>query len=652
MPFHHTATARPARPGRPTAAAAHRAVVALLAVCALIPGCALHRHADEAAGSAKFWQEQAQRVSYADPSAAPQDYRDPYATPAPVSIVDQEMPAYQDLTLEQAIQWALTNTNVLRELGGAILRSPETARTMQSPAVVETDPRFGVEAALSAFDAQFTTRSNLQNNDRVFNNVFQGGGANLFQQDYATFVTEISKRTATGSQFAVRNNTEYDNNSAPGNLFRSSWNTNFEAQFRQPLLQGFGADYNRIAGPFGVPGLYNGVVLARVNTEIEMAEFEIALRDLLSNVENAYWDLYFAYRDLQVKIQARNDALYVLNYVKSHGDRAGLGAGREAEAEEQYWRFQQEVDNALNGRLIDGTRASNGSTGGTVRGVPGVYVAERRLRLLVGLPTTDGRLIRPIDEPITAEVVMDWPQLLNESLARREELRRQRRVVQRFEYELIATRNLLKPQLDLVGLYRWRGFGDDLLAYGNNPPFDNAFQDLASGDFQEWQVGMEFSLPIGFRRAHNAVRHYEIQIAQERAILKEQEQQIVHDLSNALAEKERAYSALQTTFNRRRAAVLQVEALRARFDSGRATVDEILDAQRRLAEAESAHYLARVEYTVAIKNIQVEKGSLFDYNAIALVDGVHPRPLSSLDSESRGNLQPSLPPERPISPRR
>ena len=401
-----------------------------------------------------------------------------------------------------------------------------------------------------------------------------------------------------------------------------------------------------------MPGLYNGVVLARVNTEIEMAEFEIALRDLLSNVENAYWDLYFAYRDLQVKIQARNDALYVLNYVKTQRDRAGLGAGREAEAEEQYWRFQQEVDNALNGRLIDGTRASNGSTGGTVRGVPGVYVAERRLRLLVGLPTTDGRLIRPVDEPITAEVVMDWRQLLNESLARREELRRQRRVVQRFEYELIATRNLLKPQLDLVGLYRWRGFGDDLLAYGSNPQFDNAFQDLASGDFQEWQVGMEFSLPIGFRRAHNAVRHYEIQIAQQRAILKEQEQQIVHDLSNALAEKDRAYLALQTTFNRRRAAILQVEALRARFDSGRATVDEILDAQRRLAEAESAHYLARVEYTVAIKNIQVEKGSLFDYNAIALVDGVHPRSLSTLDNESRGQLQQSLPPERPVTPRR
>lgn len=625
--------------------AARRRLAAACLLCCVAVGCSLFEHAtEEVADATKFYHQEAARVTYADPAAAPADRRDAYSTPAPSGLDADEMPEPWDITLEQSIQWALSNTNVLRELGGTILRTPQTAQTMQSPGIVETDPRFGVEAALSAFDAQFSTRTNFQNNDRVFNNVFQGGGANLFTQDYATFVSEISKRTATGSQFIFRNNTDYDHNNAPGNLFSSSWNTNLEAQFRQPLLQGAGVEFNRIAGPFGVPGLYNGVVLARVNTEIEMAEFEIGLRDLLSNVENAYWDLYFAYRDLQVKIQARNDSLYVLNFVKTHGDRAGLGAGREAEAEEQYWRFQQEVENALNGRLIDGTRANNGSTGGTVRGVPGVYVAERRLRLLLGLPTTDGRLLRPVDEPITAEVVMDWSQLINEAVSRREELRRQRRVVQRHEFELAATRNLLKPQLDLVGLYRWRGFGHDLIELGDDGPFGNAVDDLTSGDFQEWQLGMELSVPIGFRRAHNALRHYEIQIAHDRALLKEQEQQIIHDLSNAIAEKDRAYRALQTTFNRRRAAILQVEALRARFDTGRATVDEILDAQRRQADAESAHYLARVEYTVAIKNIQVEKGSLFDYNSIALVDGLKPRPLVG-DEEARVNLR-----EAPTAP--
>ena len=33
-------------------------------------------------------------------------------------------------------------------------------------------------------------------------------------------------------------------------------------------------------------------------TDISLADFEIGLRDFVSNVENAYWDLYFAYRNL------------------------------------------------------------------------------------------------------------------------------------------------------------------------------------------------------------------------------------------------------------------------------------------------------------------------------------------------------------------
>ena len=39
-------------------------------------------------------------------------------------------------------------------------------------------------------------------------------------------------------------------------------------------------------------------LVARIRTDISIADFEIGLRDYVSNVENAYWDLYYAYRDL------------------------------------------------------------------------------------------------------------------------------------------------------------------------------------------------------------------------------------------------------------------------------------------------------------------------------------------------------------------
>ena len=40
------------------------------------------------------------------------------------------------------------------------------------------------------------------------------------------------------------------------------------------------------------------MLVARLNSDVALTDFEIAVRDLVSNVENAYWDLYYGYRVL------------------------------------------------------------------------------------------------------------------------------------------------------------------------------------------------------------------------------------------------------------------------------------------------------------------------------------------------------------------
>jgi outer membrane protein TolC len=277
--------------------------------------------------------------------------------------------------------------------------------------------------------------------------------------------------------------------------------------------------------------------------------------------------------------------------------------------------------------LLDGTRTDNGTSGGTFRRTGGVQVAERRLRLILGLPINDGELIRPLDEPVLARAVFDWPSTTAEALMRRSELRRQRQIVRRRELELIASRNFLLPRFDAVSRYRWRGFGNDLIsATGGKPRFNNAWQDLLSGDFQEFQFGFELDVPIGFRRAHAGVQHAELRLARERAILAEQERQIVHDLSNAVAEVDRTYAAAKLAFNQRTAAREQFAAVQAAFEGDKATADQVLDAQRRLAEDESGYFLALVEYALAVKNVHFEKGALLDYNQIILAEDQWPAP--------------------------
>ena len=59
----------------------------------------------------------------------------------------------------------------------------------------------------------------------------------------------------------------------------------FEIEARHPLLQGAGIGYNRIAGPNATPGNYNGIVIARIRTDIALADFEISVRNLVEDVQ-------------------------------------------------------------------------------------------------------------------------------------------------------------------------------------------------------------------------------------------------------------------------------------------------------------------------------------------------------------------------------
>ena len=108
--------------------------------------------------------------------------------------------------------------------------------------------------------------------------------------------------------------------------------TTFQMEIRRPLLQGYGVEYNRIAGPGAIPGFNQGVLLARINTDIALATFEGSVRNLVSDVETAYWELYFAYRNLDAAVQGRDTALETWQKVYSlyrcgNERRHGLGRG-------------------------------------------------------------------------------------------------------------------------------------------------------------------------------------------------------------------------------------------------------------------------------------------------------------------------------------
>jgi outer membrane protein TolC len=599
-------------------------VVLVILISTTILGCAYRRNTrfqaedcsppklNESCGAKQL------EISDPHPSCCPISSSVEWVAPHEIAITQLTPDRIVGLSLQEAIQYALTNSAVLRELGGTILRAPQAVFTRNDPAIVYNDPRFGEEAALAEFDATLNSALLFENNDRRLNNRFFGNQG-FFQQDLHNYSLGLTKRSASGTLMTVRGLTTYDsNNQLSNDIGPSSWEQIAESEIRHPLMLGGGNQFNRIAGPGAKPGQINGILIARIRTDISLTDFEKSVRDFVADVENSYWDLYFAYRELEARVDARDIALSTAR--KLEGQSATQGSGDAAQAMEQYYRFESDVIDSVNGRPFDGTRTNNGSSGGTFRAGGGLRVCERRLRLMIGFPINDGRMIQPTDEPSVAPMIPDWQEACSTALLRREEIRRQRWIVKQRELELIANRQFLQPQLDVIARYRFRGFGNHWI---DEPVNENAWRNMLGGDYQEWQAGLEYSLPVGLRRGYAAVKASQIALHREIQILQEQERNVVFGLSNSINETQRSFETLQLQERRLQEIVRQLQSLQAKSEAGQdPALDVLLETHRRLLDARIRYHQSRIEYSIAQRNFHFERGTLLDYCNVGLNEAI------------------------------
>ena len=326
----------------------------------------------------------------------------------PLSLSNTKYDSIWELPLEDAIHITLENSKVMRTLGGrfsttggtrpqvgdapSILQSsPQSVSTVYDPALTETNSGTGVEAALSLYDATLFSNLTWQHTHQPenVNPVFLGVPAVLLE-DVDQLQTGIIKRTESGGTMSIVNQATYTDSNSPSLASPHDNEETLGLNFTQRLLRGAGTQFNQIHGPLdaNTPGSglgvfsFNGVVLSRINMDISLADFEAGVRNLVSDVENGYWELYYAYRALDAAKVGRDSALQTWKkiYALYIANARGGEADKEAQAREQYFNFRGQVEQALTN----------------------LYRMENRLRYLMGLACTDGRLIRPKDEPTTA----------------------------------------------------------------------------------------------------------------------------------------------------------------------------------------------------------------------------------------------------------
>ena len=581
-------------------------------------------------------------ISYPDVDTA--SLPDALQAEAPLTVGNHEYQFY-DLTLEECVAIALNNSKFfVTTAGNAEFRNnvasqftssqPDQLGSIYDVAIQQTTTQSvplvvdglgnrtlpngvlranqvgGVEDALAEFDAQVSAFAQYGTTDRPRNTGF----ANTINPPLSVAVdgqqqVALSKRFATGGVGTIRQTLLYNRNNTDtvsgfARAVPSDYTVAIEAQVQHPLLRNRGTMINRIP-----------VVLASLNEDIELTEFEIQVRNLVRDVENAYWDLYIAYRNVSTSIIARNSAQATAQQARLQFEN-GAGTKQEvSQANGQYFDFDAQLISALAGSNIQTLDPE------------GVYGRERNLRELMGLAPTDGRLVRPIEEPTLVRVGFDWEEIKTEALYLSPELRRGRFIVKQRDLELVSARNQILPEVNLSLLYRWVGVGDTLSGGSRNgiaapAPGSNALEVLTGGDFQEGTVRLEYTgNGIGGRRERARIRNSQLRAKQSRAYLEQAELLIISQLSDAVARVATHYQLLQVAANRWQSFEIEVEARLAEFRSGNSDINVVLQSQQRLASAQIDYYRTLAEYNKSIGYVDYLRGTSLVNAGVTLAEG-------------------------------
>jgi outer membrane protein TolC len=553
--------------------------------------------------------------------------------PIPASVRRLDRPV-RYLSLAEAIALALENGYV----GGDSARSPGVANddlltfTGNGPSGADSIRVFALQPAIAdanvaASLARFDVQSFVNQTWRTFDEPVQG--LNSFQNGQnANLAFGLAKPLSTGGAAGLTWNTDYNNLSQPpSSVLNPSYFTRMQFGFEQPLLRDNGVFINQILNGFPSSNLYptlngragvQGILIARIRSEQQRAEFERRVNHLLLNVEAAYWNLYAAYIDLYSTDQALRMATEVWRVAKE--------------------QFPEKIDEGD----FAGTRAQlHFFRGNRLQNIGRILDAERNLRLLIGLTVEDGERLVPIDAPSSETIEPDWHASLIEALNQRPELILAREEIKRSQYQVDNQLNRLQPDLRFIATYDVVGLGTRLDGNGQFTDSNglrqptNALRTLASARYDDWTLGLRMSMPLGFRAEFAGIRQAKLELAQAHFTLKEQTTKAESFLAKQYSRVIELADVIDTRRQQRQALADQLEVRFRKFSAGKIPVDFLQDSVRQWTTALSAEYRAVADYNTAIAAFHFGKGTLMDYDNVRILDGsvTMAAPVRAIDHE-------------------
>jgi hypothetical protein len=231
----------------------------------------------------------------------------------------------------------------------------------------------------------------------------------------------------------------------------------------------------------------------------------------------------------------------------------------------------------------------------------------------MGLPPDDCRDIVLLAVPTTTRPTETLPCAVQRAINSRPDVLRQRLAVYIASQERLVADNALLPQLDLNGFWQTNGLGENL---------DQSFESKDSNDFESWQMGVFFQMPLGRRQGRAELRAAELRMSRERAMLQQTAHQASYEVVDAYRRLNWAYQQLEIAANRELALNQWSQAARATFENpppGVTTVfalEMYLGNLRDMTDATFAKNALLADYNSALARLAEVTGSLLENRMI------------------------------------
>ncbi|HZT59293.1 MAG TPA: TolC family protein [Pyrinomonadaceae bacterium] len=408
--------------------------------------------------------------------------------------------------------------------------------------------------------------------------------------------------------------------------------------YTQPLLRGLRFDNNR-----------RQIEIAKKNLTLSDAQFRQKAIDVITQVEQAYWDLAFALRNLQVQIDAVKQARIQVESNERLVEKGVLAPIDIVAAQTQVTTFEQSVYTAQQS----------------------VTQAENTLKTLILRDRSEALWSRALT-PVTP-VSLDVPNVplddaVRSALANRLDLAELRTNKELNDIDQRYYRDQTKPQLNLVGTYTTDGLAGTLVPRTSSSASTTATlvqrinelstiaglqpltvttttsspaanlvggytQSLANLFEQRYptaHVGVSISLPLRNRTAEANLGRTLVQGNRINDQIRQQEQLIEADVRNSVQAVRSAQARLASAAASRSSAEQQYASQQRQFRAGTTTVFLVLQAQTTLLAARASELQAQTDLNKAISQLQHATGNTLEVNNVAVIKDTKDAPARDL----------------------